>query len=290
MDHEGKEYPRNHWIRSDDAPRALDAYLEQQGKAYSRVKNDFVTELLGNLSGKRFLDYGCGGGMFTVYAARQGAAEVVGVDALESVLNTARYFAAREGVLSACSFIRSDSFPKTLTPRFDVVLMKDVIEHVPEDGDLLRRAAAALVPGGVLVLSTQNSLSLNFLIQGTYRRHVLGEKEWFGWDETHLRFYTPISLSSALRGAGFEPVAWRSAYIIPYRLPRLPGSKRQFLRIDALSWIDRALGGMFPYNRLGWNIIVKAQSSELVKQRVPLWPLVAEGASEFPLAPGAEHA
>jgi 2-polyprenyl-6-hydroxyphenyl methylase/3-demethylubiquinone-9 3-methyltransferase len=117
-------------------------------------------------------------------------------------------------------------------------------------------------------------LSLNYLIQGTYRRHVLGEKHWCGWDETHLRFYTPMSLNKKLEQAGFTSDGWRSMYLIPYKLPRVPGSSKEFLRIDVLSWIDKTLGSVFPYNRLGWNVIVRARASTLVPQRMPLAPTV----------------
>jgi 2-polyprenyl-6-hydroxyphenyl methylase / 3-demethylubiquinone-9 3-methyltransferase len=287
MNFQRGEYPSDHWIRSHDAQRALAAYMEQQSKAYSRVKNAFVRELLGDLKGKRFLDYGCGGGMFTVAAARLGAAEVVAVDAVDTVLDTARYFARNEGVENLCRFIRSEGFPDSFVqPRFDVILMKDVLEHVRDDQALLNSAARALVAGGILVLSTQNAISLNYLIQGIYRRHLLGDKQWFGWDETHMRFYTPMSLEKKLRLAGFTVKAWRSVYIVPYKLPALPGSKRQFLRIDMLSRVDKALGWIFPYNRLGWNVIVKAQMSPLVKRTVPALRLIAPEISASPLPVG----
>lgn len=265
-----KHYSETHWLRSEDTHRALEAYIEQQSKAYSRVKNAFVAELLGDLSGKRFLDYGCGGGMFAVHAAKHGALDVVGVDALDTALSTAAYFARREGVGHRCVFIRSDEFPVLgLRPKFDVILMKDVIEHVPDDQGLLEAAAEALVPGGLLVVSTQSSFSLNYLIQGTYRRHICGEKDWCGWDDTHLRFYTPMVLKRKLKNAGLQTESWRSAYLVPYKLPRPSGSTRQFLRLDALSWLDRALGWVFPYNRLGWSLIVSARSSRLVTRRSP---------------------
>lgn len=265
---ERKEYPEDHWLRSGDAEKALAAYMDQQGKAYSRVKNAFIRELLGDLRGLRFLDYGCGAGMFVVHAARDGALEVVGVDAVETALDTARYFARTEGLERICNFVNNDKFPEMGSrPRFDVILMKDVIEHVPDDQGLLNAAARALAPGGSLIVSTQNSLSLNFLIQGTFHRVIRKDKNWFGWDETHLRFYTPMSLQTKLRKGGFEIEGWRSVYLIPYKFPNLPGSTRKYLRFDSLSWIDAALGGVFPYNRLGWNIIVKARSSSLVRER-----------------------
>lgn len=259
-----KQYPDDHWLKSHDPERALAAYMDQQSKAYSRVKNAFVRELLGNLKGKRFLDYGCGGGMFTVHAAQQGALEVVSVDAEETALATARYFSAQQGVEHLCNFIRSEEFPRHVAGRhFDVILMKDVIEHVPDDLALLHKAASALVPGGVLVLSTQNLLSLNYFLEGTFQKLVRGNKEWYGWDDTHLRFYTSISLEKKLKEAGFGRTSWRSVYLIPYKFSAPSG---KILRFDALSYFDRMLGGIFPFNRLGWNIIVKARTSPLVPE------------------------
>lgn len=283
MDPQRKTYPSDHWLRSHDPEKALAAYLDQQNKAYSRAKNAFIRELLGDLKGKRFLDYGCGAGMFTVHAALEGASEVIGVDAEETALSTAVHFARQEGVHHLCNFMHSEEFPSfSGRGRFDVILMKDVIEHVPDDQGLLRDAAASVVPGGRIVLSTQNSLSLNYLVQGMYHRVLRGDKEWFGWDETHLRFYTPMNLHRKLRAVGFRSVAWRSIYLIPYKLPALPSSDKMFIRLDALSWIDKRLGGVFPYNRLGWNIIVRAEASRAVAQRVPLSPFAIR---ELPAAP-----
>ncbi len=56
ISHPRKRYADNHWIRSQDREKALLAYLEQQGKAYSRVKNAFIIELLGYMLLYVFLD------------------------------------------------------------------------------------------------------------------------------------------------------------------------------------------------------------------------------------------
>jgi len=255
-------YSEDHWLRSPDPEKAVRACLEQQSKAYSRIKTRYVLELLGCLDSVRFLDYGCGAGFFVVLGARAGAAQVVGVDAEEGALSTARYFARTEGVEERCQFIRSRRFP-SFPPRthFDAVLMKDVIEHVKDDRALLDAAAEALAPGGIIVLSTQNSISLNYAIESTYHRIIRNERDWYGWDPTHLRFYTPRTLERLLKNAGFTIVAWRSVYIVPYKLPPLPFSNGRFFRIDCLSQVDRVLGRRFPFNRMGWNVIIKAVKS-----------------------------
>ena len=269
MSAERKSYPDDHWLMNSDPVKVLESYMDQQSKAYSKIKNAFIRELAGDLRGKRVLDYGCGAGLFTAYAASQGARSVVAVDAEETALAAARLLVDREGVSSVCSFVRSDHFPRFAeTTRFDLVLLKDIIEHVDDDESLIAAAVAALIPGGKLVLSTQNALSLNYLIEGSYNRLWLGRRDWMGWDPTHVRFYTPMNLGRKLRRAGLRSFSWRSVYLIPHRLPGLPGTGRQFLRLDALTLVDRMLGSIFPYNRLGWNVLVRAHASPLVPSRI----------------------
>jgi 2-polyprenyl-6-hydroxyphenyl methylase / 3-demethylubiquinone-9 3-methyltransferase len=256
----GRRYEESHWIRSREVESAQHAYLEQQSKSYSQIKNAFVRELIGDLEGRCFLDFGCGAGLFMVHAARQGAALAVGVDAEETVLKTAHYFAGKEGVPDRCHFICSREFPSfAATMSFDVVLLKDVLEHVFNDQDLLNAAAGVLAPGGRVVLITQNAFSLNYLIEGTYRRLFRREQEWYGWDPTHLRFYTPGGLQRKLASAGLKIVAWRSAYILPHKLPAPSSSGRQFIRIEALSRADRLLGRIFPFRLVGWSIMARAE-------------------------------
>jgi 2-polyprenyl-6-hydroxyphenyl methylase / 3-demethylubiquinone-9 3-methyltransferase len=254
-----KKYADGHWIRSKNYENALQAYLEQQGKAYSRIKNAFIIELLGDIHHKRFLDYGCGPGMFLGYAAKSGASLVVGTDIEETVLSTARYFAEKQAVANACAFLVSNQFPAfSSEAHFDAILLKDVIEHVEDDQSLLNAAAKAIVSNGIVVVCTQNALSLNFLIEGTYQRLIRSTKDWYGWDPTHLRFYTPQKLKKKLQLAGLTCIAWRSIYIIPHKIPAPLSSGRRFYRIESLTRIDRVLGRFFPWNRFGWNIIVKA--------------------------------
>ncbi len=265
---------------------ALAAYFEQQNTAYSRVKNAFVAELLGDLRGLRFLDYGCGAGWFTVHAAEAGAVRVVGVDAEETALSTARHFARERGVERLCQFMHEERFPWFFPGvEFDAILIKDVLEHVEEDDDLLAAAASVLAPGGRLVVSTQNSWSLNFLIEGFYQRGLRCNKDWCGWDPTHVRFYTPFSIQRKLEDVGLTVRGWRSVYLIPHKIPLGRRFGRRFLRIDALTYLDRALGTIFPFSRLGWNFVVRAIAPEHAPVKAPSEQLIAEKLPAAPVLP-----
>jgi 2-polyprenyl-6-hydroxyphenyl methylase/3-demethylubiquinone-9 3-methyltransferase len=254
-----RRYPEDHWTRRPDADQVLAAYLDQQALAYSRVKFDFIQELLGEMNGRRFLDFGCGGGLYTAEAAVRGAALSVGLDAEPTLSAAARELARRRGVADRCRFVTADT-PAALDfgAGFDAVLIKDVIEHVADDRDLLETIAGLLTPGGRLVVCTQNAWSLNYLTQGLWHRVLRRERDWCGWDPTHLRFYTPRSLARLLRQAGFRPVAWRSAYLVPQKIEVGAGPSRRLIRLDGLVRLDRLLGRSFPFHRLGWSLSVLA--------------------------------
>ncbi len=58
---------------------------------------------------------------------------------------------------------------------------------------------------------------------------------------------------------GYRPVKWGSVYIIPYNRLSWFLLGRMSIEISSLSLFDRALGTIYPFNRLGWNIMVSAE-------------------------------
>jgi len=132
-------------------------------------------------------------------------------------------------------------------------------------------------------LTTQNSLSLNNLIQGFWHKVVRREK-WVGWDNTHLRFYNVWGVRRLLSGCNLNPVAYAGAYWFPYGLvfrrrlarllqiddrgkPEFPIIERPF---DGTGWLHRfaALSeylGFFrfwPFSITSWSIGVLALKEE----------------------------
>jgi 2-polyprenyl-6-hydroxyphenyl methylase/3-demethylubiquinone-9 3-methyltransferase len=255
-----RQYPTDHWLTSADPEALLSASGKQQSLAYSRVKNHFLWELIGPVEGKRFLDFGCGSGFFTVEVAKRGAASAVGVDALETCLAAAKLLAERERVSERTAFVKGESLSAASERRpFDVILLRDVIEHVENDSALLSRAADLLSPTGRLILSTQNAWSANYLLEGALQRFFLRNRKWCGWDPTHLRFYTPKRLARLLGESGLRPTAWRSGYLIPHKIPRPFGKERTYIRLGILARLDRVLGRVTPFDRLGWSLMVRAE-------------------------------
>lgn len=253
-------YASDHWARREPTEGALADYLEVNRAVYNRTKVTLLERLLGrDLQGRRVLDYGGGAGFVAVRCAQRGA-RVTLVDAEANALATAQLLAQQRGVTDRVELLQADEFPRELaTRRFDIVIVKDVVEHLPDDVEVLWRLGRCQEPGGRLLLSTQSRLSLNYLIEGTYRRRWCGETDWCGWDPTHLRFYTPRSLRMRLAAAGYVARRWAGLYIIPYDILSWLVLLKRNIVLEGLHHFDLWFGRTFPFNRLGWNVMVEAE-------------------------------
>ena len=103
----------------------------------------------------RALDLGCGDGLFAHLLARQGLA-VTGVDPEGAAIEQAKAkVAAQQYPGEAPTFqVATGEELGFDDGSFDVVLMLDVIEHLPNPVAVLREVARVLAAGGALVLST----------------------------------------------------------------------------------------------------------------------------------------
>ncbi len=167
-----------------------------------------------DLAGKRVLDAGCGAGGFVEAMAARGA-EVVGVEYMADKIREWQQRhpgddRVRQGDLAKLDF-PDDSF--------DVVLLNEVLEHVPDDNLALREIARVLRPGGAFFLFTPCRYypieTHGFLTHGT-RRHLAGLRGPFlPWLPLSIserlvvfwaRNYWPHELAAMTRRAGMEIV------------------------------------------------------------------------------------
>jgi 2-polyprenyl-6-hydroxyphenyl methylase/3-demethylubiquinone-9 3-methyltransferase len=147
------------------------------------------------LSGKRALDVGCGAGLLCEPLARLGA-DVTGVDAAEANLDAAREHARGSGL--AIEYRWGDVGQLGLTG-YDLVTAMEVIEHVADKPAFLAALAAALKPGGLMVLSTPNRTpqSRLLLVEGAERFGAI-PRGTHHWND----FVTPDELRALLAAAG----------------------------------------------------------------------------------------
>lgn len=252
-------YEDHHWSREDDPATALERYLALGERPFNKTKQRLLLSLAGDLHGKRVLDYGGGAGYMAIPLAAAGA-DVTIVDAEANGLKTARYYAEREGLGDRVRTIHSVSVPEELKGQaFDLVMAKDIVEHIEDDEGFLGDLADCQSKGGRIVLSTQSSFSLTYLIESSYNKYRVGNPNWCGWDPTHLRFYTPKSLRRKLGAAGYEARQWAGVYIIPYDIVQWATLLKLRVELPWLRHFDLTLGRLFPFNQMGWNVVVGAE-------------------------------
>ena len=102
-----------------------------------------------DLRGRRVLDLGCGYGGRTVYYAEVcGAAEVVGIEPQEGVVDLCRAFAREKGSSRTRFDVgRAEELPFP-DASFDTVVSYDVLEHVEDPVAAIHEVERVLRPGG----------------------------------------------------------------------------------------------------------------------------------------------
>jgi len=141
------------------------------------------------------IDIGCGVGTLVHWLHSRGYERARGVDTSADVVKMARRMGIR-------NVIHADARDLVGTERnaYDVVIMRDVLEHLPKDAvlDILDLAHDFLKPGGRIVLQVPNGTS------------PLVGRILYG-DFTHETAFTESSLSQVLLTCGFAEPRFRAA-------------------------------------------------------------------------------
>jgi 2-polyprenyl-3-methyl-5-hydroxy-6-metoxy-1,4-benzoquinol methylase len=129
----------------------IEGYLRRERAEETTFLEAFGTH--GEVEGERVLDLGCGLGAKATAVARAGAEEVVGVDFDLEKVHGARSLADRVGARDVRLAVQSGTDLAFGHDRFDVVLLLDVIEHMPDPETVLAECARVLRKGGRVLVS-----------------------------------------------------------------------------------------------------------------------------------------
>lgn len=134
-----------------------EAYGELGEQGHVPILKPVVGELLGDLEGRRALDFACGPGDFSVVLAELGAAVVVGIDQSAEMIERARSKseAFESGLARRLRFVVGDESDLVERAHYDVVMCSLAL-MMSSTRDKLRCVCAALlrslVPAGRLLV------------------------------------------------------------------------------------------------------------------------------------------
>jgi 2-polyprenyl-6-hydroxyphenyl methylase/3-demethylubiquinone-9 3-methyltransferase len=168
----------------------------------NQVRVPYFEQVLGGYGGKRILDIGCGGGIFTEALVR-GGASVVAFDASERSLQAAKDHARDAGLQIDYRLSTAEEFDPGEEP-YDAVMAVDVLEHVEDVDATVAMAARALKPGGVFGFLTHNQTLAAFeelIWQGEYQVGFIPK----GNHDFH-KFLSPEDLGRRLAANGLQIV------------------------------------------------------------------------------------
>ena len=153
------------------------------------------------LRGIRALDVGCGGGILSESMAHAGA-QVLGIDLAAEVLAVAELHALEAGVQVEYAAMAAEELARQRPGAFDLVTCMELLEHVPDPAASVAALAAAVKPGGDVIISTLNRKFAAFavaIVGAEYVAKVLPR----GTHE-YLKFIRPSELARWARAAGLE--------------------------------------------------------------------------------------
>jgi 2-polyprenyl-3-methyl-5-hydroxy-6-metoxy-1,4-benzoquinol methylase len=269
---------------SANCEQLYDIYCREYLSLYGRQRIRSTIKLLENINlhNLDILDIGPGAGLWAAYLSKTGSAcRISLLDIKKKLLETAFKTIAIYGSGPPANVYQgfADSFQLPANS-FDLVFAKDVIEHIADDRKFVQNIYNMLKPGGILLLTTQNNFSLNYLLEGTYHKRIKRELNYCGWDKTHLRFYNIWKLRKLLAANGLEPFYYMGSYHFPYRLffrgwfmklytnnlenNGFPISKNCMEKISLIQKVIAfpeylGINHLWPFSITGWSIGILAQ-------------------------------
>ncbi|WP_267550564.1 bifunctional 2-polyprenyl-6-hydroxyphenol methylase/3-demethylubiquinol 3-O-methyltransferase UbiG [Rhizobium rhizogenes] len=114
-----------------------------------------IRALLPDLHGLDVIDLGCGFGWFCRWAAEQGAANVLGLDVSDKMLDRARVETKDERIRYGRADLEKLELPKA---SFDLVYSSLAFHYIEDFAGLLANIRQSLKPGGRLIFSIEHPI------------------------------------------------------------------------------------------------------------------------------------
>ncbi len=179
------------------------------------LRVEFVKTYAKNIQGKKLLDIGCGGGIFSEGLAHEGA-YVTGIDLAEAVIQVARLHQETHASELKLEYRLQSSMDLALElpNHFDIVTCMEMLEHVPDPSQTICECAQLTKPGGWVFFSTLNRTTFAYLLGIIAAEYVL--KMLPRGTHDYQLFIKPSELAQAARKAGLELQVLKGMHYTPW--------------------------------------------------------------------------
>ena len=238
-----------------DQNRIAEQYQRAKAQPWRlRTETHSFLKLIGDVKGKRVLDVACGEGHFTRMLRAAGAAEVVGIDISERMIDLAREQEARQPL--GIEYRVEDARAVVGQADFDLVVAAWLLVYAQTRTDLVqmcRGLASRLRSGGRLVTLVNNPAVYDFDPLPDYRKYgfmlSLADRAFEGaptkvillLEDSTLEienYYMPIAAyGSALTQTGFRDFAVHTPEVSPAPDDE-PGYWDEFVRYPSFVLLD----------------------------------------------------
>ena len=176
------------------------------GATTERLEGQLILALLGDVSGCRVLDVGCGDGAFALELTKRGAI-VTGLDASAAMIDAAKARAKRHNADISFQVATAEHLP-FLAEQFDAVTAITILCFVEDAAPVFREIVRVLRPGGRLVIGELGKWST--WAAGRRVRAWLGSQLW-----RQGQFRTATELRDLAERAGLVIKSVRGAIYYP---------------------------------------------------------------------------
>lgn len=129
-----------------------DQYFSELVQTSERYFIPLIEQHTGCVQGKKILEIGCGeGGNMRPFADR--GCDITGVDINTQRISEAKEFFASEIAEGSARFFAQSVFDFDCRERYDLIIVHDVIEHIPDKQELMRFMKGLLSDNGVIFMA-----------------------------------------------------------------------------------------------------------------------------------------
>ena len=136
------------------------------------IRRQYVQDFV-DLAGKKVLDIGCGGGVFSEAMAQAGA-QVTAIDLAQESLEVAKLHLYESKLNIDYQHISAEDFATQHPESIDVIVCMEMLEHVPQPQSIIKACEKILKNQGFLFLSTINRSAKAMGLGIFMAEHVFG--------------------------------------------------------------------------------------------------------------------